>query len=105
VSMFVNKAATPAGVNDVAGSRYTTVLFPNPAVGNEINMLISGANLHADSYHITDMLGRVVQSGAANMQHDVVHIPFDNALPKGQYTLTVNGAGAKIASENFNITR
>jgi hypothetical protein len=68
-------------------------------------MLISGANLHADSYHITDMLGRVVQSGAANMQHDVVHIPFDNALPKGQYTLTVNGAGAKIASENFNITR
>jgi hypothetical protein len=105
-TLYINKNATTAtGVDDVAGSQYTTVLFPNPATGNEINLMISGASVAAEQYYITDMLGRIVQTGAVQLKQGILNVPFNNNLPEGQYAITVTGNGTTIASEQFSIAK
>ncbi len=100
----INKSDLPASVSSVEGGTYTTVLFPNPANGNEVNLMINGP-VKADSYSITDMQGRVVEQGSADMRQNILHVSYSAGLPAGQYMLTVNSGNSRIASETFTVVR
>ena len=94
-----------AGINDVNGVMYSTVLFPNPSDGTEINLQILGKDVNAATYYITDVTGRKVQSGTAEMKSkNLVHIALDRTIVNGQYLLHVTDMNnAVIANEQLTI--
>jgi len=100
----INKSELPTSVSSVQGGTYSTVLFPNPANGNEVKLMINGP-VKADSYSITDMQGRVVEQGSADMRQNILHVSYSAGLPAGQYMLTVNSGNSRIASETFTVVR
>ncbi len=102
---FYSKDINPTGTKLIDNNTYSTVLFPNPATGNEINMMISGHAVTVDEYTITDMLGRVVKSGKANLKQNMINIPLDNNLPGGAYILSVSDKDKIVATQQFSIKR
>jgi hypothetical protein len=106
-TLFVvqNDVATATGINDIAGNKYTTILFPNPSTGHEVNLMMAGAKLNDGKYCVTDMLGRIIQTGAANLINDALHITFNHNLPAGSYMLTISDNGTQVASESFTVAR
>jgi hypothetical protein len=102
---YNNSVTTATSVNDIANNSYSTVIFPNPANGTDINFMITGRDLSVDKYCIIDLLGRVVKSGIADLKQNILHIPLNNELSAGKYILIVSNKGQKIASEEFCITQ
>ncbi len=100
--LYVCKDLVTTSASQLTG-RYSTVLFPNPSAGSEINLLISGADVPAERYVVTDMLGRTIATGAPAQQQGALKMTFDNKLPAGQYLLTVTGGGETIATEQFAV--
>ncbi len=97
---------TPAGVEELGGSTYSTVLFPNPANGSEVNLIVNGRDVTGGNYTITDMAGKTVQAGAIEMKAGAVHISLGNVLANGNYVLNVTDAdNAKIATEQFTVAK
>lgn len=103
-TLYMNKSELPSGINEVTGGVYSTVLFPNPVGGSGINLAISGNAPVAETYQVTDMLGRTIQSGAADLKQGVLHISFASQLAQGQYTLSVKAGSNTIATEQFTVT-
>lgn len=98
---------TPAsvGVDEAAKASFSTVVFPNPATGSEVNMLIIGNDIPVEGYSITDLMGRVVLSGKATNQQ-TLHIPLNGGLANGRYVITVMGNNQHIlATEQFEIAK
>jgi len=94
------------GVDDMDAASFTTVLFPNPSAGDAINLVVSGKDVQDAKYYVTDMAGRMVQSGALAMQHGQARVVFSNALVSGQYMISVvNGANNKLFSDQFTVAR
>ena len=95
-----------AGVGNVNDVRFTTVLFPNPS-NSEVNMLVNGATVGAATYTITDVAGRPVQTGCAEVRgKNQVHINLDGKLANGNYILGISDQGNNLRiSEQFTIQK
>ena len=94
----------PSGVNAVNNALYSTVLYPNPVTGGEMNFRIMGGNVQIARYMIVDMAGRVVMSGAGD-KSTVLHVNTAE-LASGTYMLQVlNDKNEHVAKEQFNIVK
>ncbi len=101
-----NVAPRNASVNGLQNDNYTTVLFPNPVNGNELNILFSGRNVSDCKYYITDVAGRIMQTGMPENRQDQIHIDLSNNLANGKYVITVtDNENNKISVEQFDINR
>ena len=96
---------SPSGINDVNQVLFSTVLFPNPSVGSEINMQVLGKDISGATYAITDVAGRVLLSGDADMKNkNIVHISLDNRLADGNYFIHVaDSKSGIVANEQFTV--
>jgi Secretion system C-terminal sorting domain len=97
---------TTTSTYDVKGESYSTVIYPNPSNGQEINLSFIGKNLQEVSYVITDMLGRIVStSSKTGMLNNILKLETQS-LNAGMYSIQVKDAENNIvASEQFNIER
>ena len=94
------------GVAEVGNGTFTTVIFPNPSNGSEINLMINGNNATAEKYFITDMTGKTIQEGPTEMRQGAIHVALNNQPAAGNYLITVtDGGNNKIATEQFVIAR
>lgn len=94
----------PSSVGNVNNATYTTVLYPNPVTGNEVNFKISGGNVAMAHYAVYDMTGRLVSTGISNTATEL-HMSTE-ALPGGAYVLHVMGSkGENIAREQFDVVK
>ena len=85
------------GIEDANNASFSTILFPNPANENEINLMVNGRNLSNTNYSITDVSGKIVQEGNVNMQSNIAKFKFENGVENGNYVL-------KITDKNNNET-
>ena len=96
---------TAAGIDDLKNS-FTTVVFPNPATGNELNIMVSGKNDIKGSYVVTDMAGRTVQGGNVTQVNGMLHIALDNNLVNGNYIINVIGTdNTPVFTEQFSVAK
>ncbi len=94
------------GVNEVNDIAFSTVLFPNPANGSEVNLLINGKDVTGGQYFVTDMSGKTIQAGAIEMKAGAVHVTLGDNVANGNYFLSVtNCNNAKIVTEPFTIAK
>lgn len=102
-----NLSADPSSTGDLQVATYSTVLFPNPSNGQRINLLIQGKTVAEASYTLTDVLGKTVQSGAAQpLSGNTLSFQVASELPAGTYILNVHDtAHHLIASEPISIQR
>lgn len=103
-TLYTSTDLATSGVNNMP-EQYTTVLFPNPSTGSDINLLISGTPVTPDSYVVTDMLGRTVATGRPQSVQGALKMSFEHKLPAGQYLLTVMGNNQTITTEQFSVSR
>jgi hypothetical protein len=90
------------GVEPLSGSAISTIVFPNPASGGGLNVVVSGCSKVLSEYVITDITGRVVQSGSVTQQKGAVYIAFGNALTTGSYYVALlDASGSKVVTEQF----
>ena len=81
---------------------YATVLFPNPTHSGDINLQIIGQTPALGTYEIIDQLGRVVQSGTADFQNELLQLSLQGRHPNGHYILRVlDDKKQTIATEPF----
>lgn len=102
-----NLSADPSSTGDLQVATYSTVLFPNPSNGQRINLLIQGKTVAEASYTLTDVLGKTVQSGAAQpLSGNTLSFQVASELPAGTYILNVHDTAHQlIASEPISIQR
>lgn len=79
---------TPVGIDDMSTGGITTVLYPNPSSGKELNILVSGTQAAAGKYVISDLTGKTIQAGTVTGTTNL-HIDLDNAMNNGNYIITV----------------
>lgn len=96
---------TPAGVSGLDNG-YATVVFPNPSMGNFINLLVQGRGMADANYFVTDITGRTIKSGRVEMLQGAAHIEFDEQLSAGNYTINLfDKDNNRIVSESFSVSR
>ena len=96
-----------SGVGESIGYEYSTVLFPNPSNGENIQLMIQGKAIDQVSYFITDYSGRIVQSAQQQpLAGNTLPINMTSELPAGVYVLSVQDASnATIAVEQIRVQR
>ena len=86
--------SVPLSVNEFDSTQFA--IFPNPAT-ERININAAGIDLSQYSVTITDMLGRVVSSGAINIDNTI----DVNYLSEGVYNLTILDGNSVVVSKKF----
>ncbi len=83
---------------------FSTVLFPNPVTGGEMNFKIIGRSVHIAKYIVTDIMGRVMLSGNGN---NLSELNVNTAeLTSGSYILQVSDdKNALLATEHFSVVK
>lgn len=96
-----------SGVDESIGYGYSTVLFPNPSNGENIQLVIQGKTVDQVSYFITDYSGRIVQSvNGQPLAGNTLSFTMAPELPLGVYVLNVQDASnATIAVEQVRVQR
>ncbi len=95
---------TPSGVDAINNAAYSTVLYPNPVTGAEMNFKVMGGKAHIAKYIITDVAGMVVMNAAGD-NTAALHVNTTD-LATGSYILNVfNDKNERIAEEQFNVTK
>lgn len=90
----------PSSVGNTGAVAYTTLLFPNPAAGNEVCLKATG-KVDMANYAITDMSGRMVATGSTTGQ--LLKADISN-LQSGIYVINVFDAASKrVAQEQFTV--
>ncbi len=85
---------------------FATVLFPNPSNAGVINLQIAGNVPALNTYEIIDQLGRVIQSGTADLQNELLQLSLHSQHPNGQYVLRVMGDKKQtVITEPFVLER
>lgn len=90
----------PSSVGGSGSVAYSTILFPNPAAGSEVCLKTTG-KVDMASYTLTDMSGRVVNTGTASgtlLKADIA------GLQSGIYIMNVFDKSSKrVAQEQFTV--
>lgn len=86
---------------------YSTLLYPNPTNGGQLNVQILGKNAHLVSYSVMDMMGREVQVGTPDMQgFSNYRILLNDQLVNGTYFLKVKDSDNQaVVTEKFDLLR
>ncbi len=108
-SKFVNTDnLIPAnvGVNELGNATYSTVVFPNPSAGSEINVMVMGKNVDGGSYRVCDATGKTIQAGSNEFSNGSIHVSLNSVLAAGNYFITIlDNNKAKIATEQFTVAK
>lgn len=97
---------TVTAVTEPGDGSYTTVLFPNPGIGNVINIRITGVIPAIRAYQIVDMAGSVVQAGRAELQNGDWQILLSPAIPNGHYVISATSPDNQtVITEQFMLAR
>jgi hypothetical protein len=92
-----------AGAGTIDRGVFTTVLYPNPGNGTELNLMVMGP-VTLTNYSITDATGRVVASGSAEVKGGILHI--NPSLGSGNYLLMAgNGLNPALVKESFVVSK
>jgi hypothetical protein len=85
---------------------YTTLLYPNPVNGGEINIQITGKELSLEQYFISDMQGRMVQSGTVDLTNGSIRLQLNNQMANGSYVVRITDSKKQtLISEQFMVER
>ncbi|NDC41530.1 MAG: T9SS C-terminal target domain-containing protein, partial [Chitinophagia bacterium] len=95
---------TPLSIDETAAGSFSTVIFPNPSNGTSINLLVNGKDLNATQYTVIDVTGKTIQTGAANVRNNELHVDLNN-LSNGTYVLMVTGNNGVVAKETFTVAK
>ncbi|MFN0201686.1 MAG: T9SS type A sorting domain-containing protein [Bacteroidia bacterium] len=86
---------------------YSTLFYPNPTNGNELNIQITGKNTLCSQYKVIDMMGRTVETGkpfATNMND--LKVQFNENLANGTYFLQLlDNENQSVLMEKFELLR
>ncbi|MEY2829413.1 MAG: hypothetical protein RIQ33_1271 [Bacteroidota bacterium] len=97
---------TATGVENVTDAKYSTLLFPNPANQNQINLQFIGKTISSANYTITDISGKVIAANTASLNNNVLQVNFDNSVINGMYFINVtDDKNNSIAAEQFSVQR
>ncbi len=106
-SQYFSKDNVTTGIAEINGIQYSTLVFPNPSNGNEINVKIFGKTFALNQYQIVDVLGRIIQQGIPSMQNgDLVKVSLNNNIENGFYFLKViDKNNQEVVTEKILIQR
>lgn len=106
-SQYFAKDNTSTGIGEINGIQYSSLVFPNPINGSEINVKIFGKTFVLTQYQVVDLLGRTIQQGNLSMQTgDLVKISLNTTIENGCYFLKViNKNNQEIVTEKIQIQR
>jgi hypothetical protein len=106
-SQYFSKDNVTTGIGEINGIQYSTLVFPNPSNGNEINVKIFGKTFALNQYQIVDMLGRTIQQGIPSIQNgDMVKVPLNSTIENGYYFLKViDKNNQEVVTEKILIQR
>jgi hypothetical protein len=93
--------------NNTPEHSYTTVLFPNPVSGHEVNLVISGKEIPQVSYQVTDLSGRVVlRKENYSLSGNQLTVILEDISTSGMYFIEVKDKlNTPIAKESFIFKR
>ena len=100
---YVNTDNITTAVEDVKGNSYSTLVYPNPSNGNDINVKVIGQKISLTDYSIIDQLGNIVQQGTFDGQNTgSVNLSLKNNLANGQYVIRIKDKNKKeVVSEKI----
>jgi hypothetical protein len=95
------------GVNNASAISYSSLVFPNPSNGGEINIKLIGKNISTATYTIADLSGRTVQQGLVTMQGGgLMQVRLNSQLANGNYFIMVNDEMLKeVVKEEISVQR
>ncbi len=96
---------TTTGVE--TATKYSTLLYPNPTNGSQLNIQVLGKNTTLTQYTVMDMMGRVVQTGKPQITGgESVSIVLDDNLVNGNYVIKVEDSNNQVVvTEKFDLLR
>jgi hypothetical protein len=88
---------------EIAGAQYSTVVYPNPSNGGQLNVQLTGVNFPDLSYEVSDLSGRVIRSGRTGPNTGgQLTVNFPTPLPAGNYYLSLRtDKGMVVATESI----
>lgn len=96
------ETAPPSAVIDRA--TYSTLLYPNPTTGSEINIKVMGGHFEPSGYQVFDAMGRLVKQGALQTNGSEFQVKLGEPLPKGFYLIQLKDRQMRsILSEQFEV--
>lgn len=79
----------------------TFAVYPNPIIGNEVNVVLAGYPIGQYSYKIVNTLGNILQAGNINNEKSSKHtINLNGSVSKGIYMLYLTN-GKEIIQSKF----
>lgn len=86
---------------------YSTLLYPNPTNGSQLNIQVLGKNIALTQYAVIDMMGRVVQTGKPQITgSESVSILLADNLVNGNYVIKVQDSDNQtVVIEKFDLLR
>lgn len=86
---------------------YSTLLYPNPTNGSQLNIQVLGKNIALTQYAVIDMMGRVVQTGEPQITgSESVSILLADNLVNGNYVIKVQDSDNQtVVIEKFDLLR
>ncbi len=88
-------------------SEYSTLLFPNPSNGSDLNLKFIGKTIGEVNYTITDLNGKILRVATnVNGTDNHLKINLDGVIPNGNYIINVTDRKNKqIATEQFSVQK
>ncbi|PHI18427.1 hypothetical protein CEQ90_17910 [Lewinellaceae bacterium SD302] len=88
---------------EVGEAQYSSVIYPNPGSGAEINVRFEGAEFPELDYQLTDLSGCLIRSGSTGEENSgTLNLRFANPLPVGTYYLSLRTTdGMIVATETI----
>ncbi|SOD20236.1 T9SS type A sorting domain-containing protein [Pedobacter xixiisoli] len=77
----------------------TAVVYPNPLVGNTINVTMAPYSAGTYQYKISDITGKLLQSGSFDHKGGGNTITISAAMPKGVYVLQISKGKEQIQAK------
>jgi hypothetical protein len=102
---FVSTDDVLTGVNNTGANTYSSLIFPNPSNGHEINVQLNGKVVKSATYSLYDLTGRTVQHGTPAMQgNGFMQIKLQSTLSNGNYLLRLfDESQHEIISEKITV--
>lgn len=106
VNIFVNTDDLNTTSTSDESESFSTVLYPNPLSGQQLNLIVTGKDVSKLKYSIIDLTGRTLQTGQIIDHNGSIGINLDASLQNGHYILNVlDPINQPIITEQFTIAR
>lgn len=94
-------------VNNPEGNSYSTIVFPNPSDGAEVNIKVIGHSFDLNEYSIINLSGKIVQKGSVkNKSNGLTQLSLDAKLANGNYFVKVKDMSNKeVVSQQISLQR